>query len=124
MRFFNRFFKREQISALPEDVSSAIEAAWFVDRSTGEDERVFFAIAGRQLVPLDKAEKIIPRWFPELNPAQVKRALDFLDSLARLHIREAVYAEIAAKTGDNRRPNRWRCGGAPPLEKLYPWSKQ
>lgn len=112
MKWLTQIFKRnKQLDTLPPEVAGAISAAWVVDRSVDENElRLFFAVSGRPLAAMDRADVVLKKIFPELSEAQLQRAVTFLEDVARLRMREAGNGHgmgCLRRVDTSHDPNSW-----------------
>lgn len=88
-------------TALPADVSAALEGATFHQRAPGDDgmPRIVVQPAGmRGWLYGEKDDEQLAKAFPELTEAQLHRACRFLDSLVKNHLR-LVERESQPKRG-------------------------
>lgn len=92
-----------QTSMLPPEVTDAIETAWMLTRNaTAEDgaARVLVSIPGRRFFAENIDSNVAEKW-PELNPAQHRRACQWLASKVAAHLRAGV--QTMGQPGE-----RWR----------------
>ncbi len=85
-------FKRPaspETSVLPVDVAEVIESAFIIERSCLGDDgmpRIFIIMPGRQFF-IENAERSVREKWPELNSAQVRRAVSWLKSRSVNHMK-------------------------------------
>lgn len=79
-----------QTSMLPTDVAEAIECAHLVARTSRSDDdtpRILIGLPGRRFY-IENAEQNVREKWPDLNAAQIRRAVSWLQSKAAHHARD------------------------------------